>query len=240
MRLQLNQNHQRVAAGAGTLCVAGLAVTAMRRRRGGTPPARYARDVMTRQVQSITSQATVAQAAERFAESGVGVLPVCSEGGRLVGVLTDRDLVVRVLAQGEDPARFPVADCADPTPISATEDEPLEHLRARMQEGGVRRIPVLRNGRVVGIVGPSDLLESNTTKPSSLLQSLARLQDDHRSARSLFERNSRAKSRDRGARINERHRRAHDAAITHHIQELLGEPLGARRPRSWRSGRHDA
>ncbi len=219
MRLQLDQNHQRVAAGAGTVCVAGLAVTVMRRRRRGTPSARCARDVMTRPVQSITSEATVAQAAERFATSGVGVLPVCSEGGRLVGMLTDRDLVVRVLAQGEDPERFPVADCADPDPITATENEPLERLRTRMQEGDVRRIPILRDGRVIGIVGPSDLLDTNT-KPSRLLQGLARLQDDHRSARWLFDRSYRPRTLDR-ARIDERRRRANDAALANHIQELL-------------------
>lgn len=182
---------------------------------------------MTRPVQSIPSEATVAQAAERFAESGVGMLPVCSEGDRLVGVLTDRDIVVRVLAHGEEPARIQVVDCADRAPIWATEDEPLELLQARMQEGGVRRVPVLRDGRVVGIVGPTDLLGSDI-KPSRILQGLARLQDDHRGARWLFERSHRSAAHDR-ARIEERRRRAYDAAFAHHIQELVGKPRGARR-----------
>lgn len=218
MRPEPDQNHQRVAAAAGTVCLAGLAHTAMRSRRGGAPSPRYAREVMTRPVQTITSEATVAQAAERFAESGVGVLPVCSERDRLVGVLTDRDLVVRVLAQGEDPTQFPVADCADPDPITATENETLDSLRARMQEGGVRRIPVLRHGRVVGIVGPSDLLHTRTT-PSKLLRGLTRLKDDHRSARWLFDRSYRPGPLGR-ARIDERRRRANDAALARHIQEL--------------------
>ena len=236
MRLRLDQNHQRVAMAAGTVCLAGIAATEirravivarfaateMRRHRGGTPSTRYARDVMTRPVQTITREATVAQAARCFAESGVGVLPVCSEEGHLVGVLTDRDLVVRVLAQGEDPARFSVADCADRDPITATENEPLQRLRARMQEGGVRRIPILRDGRVIGIVGPSDLLDTNT-KPSRLLQGLVRLQDDHRSARWLFDRSYRPRTLDR-ARIDERRRRANDATLAHHIQELLSKP----------------
>jgi CBS domain-containing protein len=218
MRLQLDHRRQRVAATAGTVALAGLAASATRRRRGRAPSIRYARDVMTRPVQSIASEATVAQAAERFAEAGVGVLPVCRDGDWLVGVLTDRDLVVRVLAQGEDPVRFPVAECADPEPITATENETLESLRARMQEGGVRRIPVVRHGRVVGIVGPSDLEHTNA-RPSRLVQGLARLRDDHRSARWLFERGYRPGALGR-ARIDERRRRAADAALAHHIQEL--------------------
>lgn len=220
MRLQLDQHHQRVAAAAGTACLAGVAHTAMRHRRG-TPSRRYARDVMTRPVQTITSEATISQAAEQFAASGVGVLPVCSDGDRLVGVLSDRDLVVRVLAQGEDPTHFPVTDCADPHPITATENETLDSLRARMQEGGVRRIPVLRHGRVVGIVGASDLEDSHT-KAHRLLQGLARIQDDHRSARWLFERSYRPGPLGR-ARIDERRRRSNDAALAHHIRELQRE-----------------
>ncbi len=217
MRPQLDQDHRRVAVAAGTVCLAGLAHTAVRSSRGGAPSPRYAWEVMTRPVQTITSEATVAQAAERFAESGVGVLPVCSERDRLVGVVTDRDLVVRVLAQGEDPTHFPVADCADPDPITATENETLDSLRARMQEGGVRRIPVLRDGRVVGIVGPSDI-QTDTTPPR-LLQGLTRLKDDHRSARWLFDRSCRRRSLGR-TRTDERRRRADDAAVAGHIQEL--------------------
>lgn len=218
MRPQLDHSHQRVAAAAGSICLAGLARTAWRSRRGVTMSAHYARDVMTRSVQSITSEATVAQAAERFAESGVGVLPVCSDRDRLLGVVTDRDLVVRVLAQGEDPAHFPVAACADPDPITATENETLGSLRARMQEGGVRRIPVVRHGRVVGIVGPSDLVHTGA-KPSRLLQGLTRLKDDYRSARWLFDRSYCPGPLGR-ARIDERRRRANDAALARHVQEL--------------------
>jgi len=217
MRPQVDQNHQRVAAAAGTVCLAGLAHTAMRSRRAAPLP-RYAREVMTQPVQTITSEATVAQAAERFAESGVGVLPVCSETDRLVGMLTDRDLVVRVLAQGEDPAHFPVLDCADPDPITATENETLDSLRARMQEGGIRRIPVLRHGRLVGIVGPTDLPHINTRR-SRLGHGLTRLKDDHRSARWLFHRSYRPGPLGH-SRIDERRRRASDAALVRHIQEL--------------------
>ncbi|MDQ6750343.1 MAG: CBS domain-containing protein [Actinomycetota bacterium] len=171
---------------------------------------------MTQPVQSIGSEATVAQAAERFAEAGVGALPVCRDGGRLVGVLTDRDLVVRVLAQQEDPARVAVADCADPVPITVTENETVDSLKARMQ-AGVRRIPVLRHGRVVGIVGPSDL--ENIARPSRLAQRLTRLRDEHHSARWLFERGYRPGALGR-ARIDERRRRANDAAVAQHVRAL--------------------
>ena len=177
---------------------------------------------MTQPVATIASEATVAQAAQRFAESGVGVLPVCSEGDRLVGVVTDRDIVVRVLAQQEDPTRFAVADCADPHPITASENETLESLRARMEEGGVRRIPIVRHGRVVGIVGSSDLLHTDG-EPSRLMRRLTRLKDDHRSARWLFERSYLPGTRGL-ARSDERRRRANDSALAQRIQELSGRP----------------
>ena len=212
--------HRGRVAGAAGVCLAGLVYGARRFRRVGV--ARYARDVMSWPVQTISGRASVARAAERFAQAGVGVLPVCDEGGRLVGVLSDRDLVVRVLAQGEDPAHTTVLDCADSHPITASENESLASLRARMQEGGVRRIPIVRHGRVVGIVGASDLLNS-TAKPSRLLRGLTKITDDHRSARWLFDRGYRPGTAGL-ARIDERRRRADDAALAQHIHEL-------RRPR---------
>src|SRR5438093_6589496 len=71
------------------------------------------RDVMTRSVEEITPQASLAEAAQKMRSLDVGALPVC-EGDKLVGILTDRDITIRAVAEGRDPNRTKVADAMTP------------------------------------------------------------------------------------------------------------------------------
>jgi CBS domain-containing protein len=83
-----------------------------------------------------------------MAEEAVGALAVCDGREHPVGVVTDRDLVVRVLAQGEDPSRITVSDCLDGEVDTLDADAPLSEAAARMRAAAVRRLPVLRAGRL--------------------------------------------------------------------------------------------
>ena len=122
-------------------------------RRGG----RRVKDVMIDKVISVDSSATLAEAAQLMRDGNIGVLPVV-EGGRLRGLLTDRDIVIRAVARGADARVTRVADCATGQVVSARPEwsaEAAGHTMARHQIG---RLPVVDDdGRLVGIVTLSSL-----------------------------------------------------------------------------------
>ena len=102
---------------------------------------------------------TVADAAELMKREDVGLLPVVGdEGTRLIGVLTDRDIVMQVVAAGRDPRTTRVEDAMTSDPLSCRSDEPLETVMELMATHQVRRMPIVDdNGDVVGIVAQADL-----------------------------------------------------------------------------------
>ncbi|HZU90974.1 MAG TPA: CBS domain-containing protein [Stellaceae bacterium] len=114
------------------------------------------RDVMTRDAQLINPDDTIQRAARLMAEGDCGVLPV-ADGDRLVGMLTDRDLAIRGLAEGKGPYAK-VRDVMTPEVKYCFEDEDTEHVAENMADLQVRRLPVMdRNKRLVGIVSLGDL-----------------------------------------------------------------------------------
>jgi len=102
---------------------------------------------------------SVADAAELMKREDVGLLPVVrDEGTRLIGVLTDRDIVLQVVAEGRDPRTTRVEDAMTPDPLACRSDEPLETVMELMATHQVRRMPIVDdNGDVVGIVAQADL-----------------------------------------------------------------------------------
>ena len=115
------------------------------------------RDVMTREVEVIRPEAPIREAARKMREIDVGPMPVC-DGEHLVGMLTDRDITVRAVAEGCDPNTTPVRDVMSSDIAYCFEDESLDHAAALMSERQVRRLPVLDNSkRLVGIVSLGDL-----------------------------------------------------------------------------------
>ena len=118
------------------------------------------RDYMSPSVVSITTEESAALAARLLARHNVGALPVCGPEGNLRGMVTDRDIVLRCVAAEEDPARTRVKDimtrgCAAVAPDA----DPREAARL-MAEKQVRRLPVVEDGRVVGVVSLGDLARS--------------------------------------------------------------------------------
>ena len=139
------------AAAAATAAVTWLG------RRGWRSKSGTVRDVMIPAVVTIDASATLAQAARRMKEANVGVLPIVQDG-ILRGIVTDRDLVVRAMAEGLDPARTPVADCATRDLVCARPDSSIEDAMEVMAECQVGRLPVVdRDDRLVGILTLSSM-----------------------------------------------------------------------------------
>jgi CBS domain-containing protein len=137
---------------------AGLAVILGWRRAAMLPWAgRRVGDVMVRNIQTIDASMNLTQAAQRMRDSNVGMLPVV-DGGRLKGIVTDRDLVVRGMASGVDPSSMRVADVATHSLIAARPDWPLQRAMDTMATHQIGRLPVIdESDRVVGIVTLSSL-----------------------------------------------------------------------------------
>jgi CBS domain-containing protein len=117
-----------------------------------------AREIMTPHAEWITGDVTVSEAARKMSEEDVGALPVCDGKGHLEGVVTDRDLVVKVLAAGQDPKKLKVGDIADqPEVVTIGADDPAEEAIRTMKDHGVRRLPVIDGTTLVGMVSQADI-----------------------------------------------------------------------------------
>jgi CBS domain-containing protein len=137
---------------------AGLAVMFGWRRAARLPWAgRTVADVMVRNVQTIDASGNLTQAAQRMRDSNVGMLPVV-DGGRLKGIVTDRDLVIRGMASGVDPSGMRIADVATHSLIAARPDWPVQRAMDTMAAHQIGRLPVIDdNDRVIGIVTLSSM-----------------------------------------------------------------------------------
>ncbi|MCI0462241.1 MAG: CBS domain-containing protein [Gemmataceae bacterium] len=114
-------------------------------------------EVMTRGVECIRPDATLQEAAERMKALDIGPLPVCDDD-RLVGMLTDRDLVLRAVAEGRDPRTTRVRDTMTPDIVYCFEDQDVREAARLMKEKQIRRLVVLnRDKRLVGILSLGDL-----------------------------------------------------------------------------------
>lgn len=118
-------------------------------------------EVMTRNVEVLRPDNTLEEAAEKMKRFDIGPLPVC-DGDKLVGMITDRDIIVRSVAQGEDPTADRVRDVMTPGDICCCfEDQDVAEAARLMQEKQVHQLPVLnRAQRLVGIVSLADLARS--------------------------------------------------------------------------------
>lgn len=116
------------------------------------------KDVMTRRVETLSPDDSLIDAAHKMQAINVGVIPVCDENDRVVGVLTDRDIVVRGLAQRLSVENARVADCMTRDVISGFEEQDIKEAASIMGQNQIRRMPVLdRNQQIIGIVSLGDL-----------------------------------------------------------------------------------
>ena len=116
-----------------------------------------ARDVMHLGAECIGENGSLARAAEMMRDLHVGALPICGQDNRLRGIITDRDIVVRCVAAGHDPARMTAGEMARGTPIWVDADANTEEVLELMIDSGIRRLPVMEDHRLVGMISEADL-----------------------------------------------------------------------------------
>jgi CBS domain-containing protein len=130
------------------------------------------RDAMTHRAETIGPDETLEEAARRMRESGVGALTVC-ENDRLIGFLTDRDIVVRSTAAGEDPTVTDVRSAMTPQVVWCSEDDPLTDAAEIMERMAVRRIAVLNaDKRLVGVLSVDDVSLFSRTLAGEVVEHL--------------------------------------------------------------------
>lgn len=121
-------------------------------------------EVMSRGVESVRPGFTVKEAAERMLAVNIGVVPVI-EDGRILGVLTDRDIVLRVVASGLDPAKTKVEQTMTRSPLLVHEDERIRDVARLMEARRIRRVPVLdKEDRPVGVLSFGDFTRRSEAK----------------------------------------------------------------------------
>jgi CBS domain-containing protein len=129
---------------------------------------------MTRNVEVIRSDETVDVAAKRLAEHDIGAMPIC-DGERLTGMLTDRDIVVKVIAKGKDPAKVRAGDLEAGKPIYVKADDSLENAMRAMAEHKIRRLPVIEDGKLVGILAQADVVKAlPSEKAGGMVETISR------------------------------------------------------------------
>lgn len=121
------------------------------------------RDLMSKSVVTIAPEESAALAARLLSRHELGSLPICAADGTLVGIVTDRDIVTRCVAAGEEPGRVPVRDIMSPAPSVITPETPISDAARLMAQRQVRRLPVVEQGHVVGMLSLGDLARSRRT-----------------------------------------------------------------------------
>jgi CBS domain-containing protein len=132
-------------------------------------------DVMTANPCTIDADKPVAHAAKMMKQENVGIAPVV-EGDRLVGTLTDRDIVLRVVAEEKNPQTVTVRDVASTAPVTVDPQEDLEEALRLMATHQVRRLPVVEeDGRVVGVLAQADVAdEAKAKKTGELVEEISK------------------------------------------------------------------
>jgi CBS domain-containing protein len=117
-----------------------------------------AREIMSSGTEFASMDETIADAARKMASSDVGALPICNNEKRLQGMLTDRDIAVKVVAEGKDPATTKVSDVAQGTEVvTIGADDSIDEALQTMKRYKVRRLPVVDGTTVVGMVSQGDV-----------------------------------------------------------------------------------
>ncbi|WP_225803177.1 CBS domain-containing protein [Streptomyces sp. NK15101] len=116
-----------------------------------------AREIMTEGAECIGAEETVLEAARKMTRMGVGALPICGTDDRLKGMLTDRDIVVKVLGAGKDPAQVKAGELAQGEAVTIGADDDAGEILRTMTSHKVRRLPVIDGHRLVGMVAQADV-----------------------------------------------------------------------------------
>jgi CBS domain-containing protein len=120
---------------------------------------------MTPDVTCVSEKETLADAARKMADLDVGSLPICGQDNRLHGMITDRDIVVKAIAKGRNPADVSAGELAQGKPVTVGADDDVAEVLRTMSEHQVRRLPVIDGHDLVGIVALSDVARALPDRP---------------------------------------------------------------------------
>ncbi|TMG83331.1 MAG: CBS domain-containing protein [Betaproteobacteria bacterium] len=139
-------------------------------------PQRPIRSVIAKQkVLTATAEITVTAAARLMKKKSVGAVMVVKDNGRLAGIFTERDALFRVLAEGRDPKTTRLSDVMTAQPQTITPEKPFGHALLMMYESGFRHVPVVEDGKPVGMVSARDVLGPELQEFESELQRRTRI-----------------------------------------------------------------
>jgi CBS domain-containing protein len=122
--------------------------------------ANRAADIMSKDVTVIREEETIREAAERLASDDIGVLPICDSNKQIKGMLTDRDIVVHVVARGKDPSNTRASELEQGEIVTLRPDDSVEHAVELMAQYQVRRLPVVEDGQILGMVSQADVAKA--------------------------------------------------------------------------------
>ncbi len=133
------------------------------------------REMMSQGAECVGEGETLVAAAEKMRDLDVGSLPICGDDNRLKGIVTDRDIVIRVVAEGKDPSSLTAADLADGKPVTIGADDTAEEALRTMAEHQVRRLPVIDGHDLVGMLSQADVArEMPDEKVGEVLRAVSR------------------------------------------------------------------
>ncbi len=133
-----------------------------------------ARELMTPNAECVGVDDTLAQAAQKMRDLGVGSLPICGEDNQLKGMLTDRDIVVRCIAESGDPQSAKAGDFAKGKPVTIGADDSAEEALKTMANAKVRRLPVIDGHDLVGVLAQADVARALPDAPvGDLLEAIS-------------------------------------------------------------------
>ena len=118
-----------------------------------------AREVMTGGAECVGENESILDAAKKMKDLDVGALPICGEDNRLKGMLTDRDIVVEVLAQGKDPSSTKAGELGGEEVVTIGADDSVDVALSTMKDHKVRRLPVIDGHDLIGVVSQGDLAQ---------------------------------------------------------------------------------
>ena len=133
------------------------------------------KDIMSKNVACVNPESKVVEAAQLMQKHNVGSIPVVDRSG-IVGIVTDRDIIVRNIAHGKNPGDTPVRDIMTGQVITASPDMEVDEVTKLMSEKQIRRVPVVENNMVVGMLSLGDLATDNrfTMEASEALSEISK------------------------------------------------------------------
>jgi CBS domain-containing protein len=118
------------------------------------------RELMTPDPEHLGADDTLVTAAQRMRDADVGSLPICDADGQVTGIVTDRDIVVKCIAGGGDPSSVTVASIASEMVYTVGPDDSIENALTVMEDHQVRRLPIVEDGKLVGMLAQADVARS--------------------------------------------------------------------------------